>query len=108
VPSCRAVTLDHVLALVIIPLAAYAWVSASILVRAARVRPHIAVLTERAIVAVGIAVFGTIYAAVVINAEAGPWLDIDTSVVAVRIGVVVLLSLPAYWSWAYATGRLGR
>jgi hypothetical protein len=102
------VTIEHALALLILPLAVYAWVSASILVRAARIRPHIAVLTERAIVAVGIAVFGTIYAIVVINAEMGLWLDIDASVVAVRLGVVVLLSLPAYWSWAYATGRLGR
>jgi len=102
------VTIEHVLALLIIPLAVYAWVSASILVRAARIRPHIAVLTERAIVAVGIAVFGTIYAIVVINGEFRLALDVEASIVAVRLGVVILLSLPAYWSWAYATGRLGR
>jgi hypothetical protein len=102
------VTLEHILALIILPLAVYAWVSASVLVRAARVRPHIAVLTERAVVAVGIAVFGTVYALVVINGEFGLVLDIEASIVAVRLGVVILLSLPAYWSWAYATGRLGR
>jgi hypothetical protein len=102
------VTIEHVLALIIIPLAIYAWVSASILVRAARVRPHIAVLTERAIVAVGIAVFGTIYAVVVVNGEFNLVFDMEASIVVVRIGVVALLALPAYWSWAYTTGRLGR
>jgi len=87
-------------------LAVFAWVSVLILVRAAR-REHIGALTERAVVAVVIAIFGTVYSGVVANAEVARLFDTQSMVVLVRFGVIVLLLLPIYWTLLYLTGRLG-
>lgn len=100
-------SLADVLPPVIWALGLYAWLSAAVLVRAAYRHPRIGALSERAVVALAIALFGTAYGAVVFNAEVVRVFDTQTAMVVVRVGVVMLLCLPAWWSWMYVTGRLG-
>lgn len=99
-------TLEPILALGIWALTLAAWPAAIILVRAAY-GAHIGALTERAIVAVGLALFGTAYSFVVVNAELAPILDTRALVILVRVGVVGLLLLPLIWTGFYWLGRLG-
>jgi hypothetical protein len=99
--------IEILLAGAIIPLAALAWASAVVLIVASHRRPNIGALTERAAVAVGIALFGTIYSIVVLNNDVWRIFDTGAAVVVVRLAVVGLLTLPAAWSFAYITGRLG-
>ena len=87
-------------------LTVFAWISALVLIRAAR-DAHIGALTERAIVATVLAVFGSVYSLVVLNAEVINALGFDTAVTVVRLMVVVLLLLGPYWTFLYLTGRLG-
>lgn len=84
------------------------WVSAFVLVRAALPRPRIGALTERAIIAVVIALFVTVYALAALNTDAHfPFFDTDTVRFIVRIFVVILGLLPAWWTFLWLTGRLG-
>jgi len=87
-------------------LTAFSWISALVLIRAAH-GAHIGALTERAIVATVLAVFGTVYSLVVLNAEVVKALGLDTAVTIVRVVVVFLLMLGPYWTFLYLTGRLG-
>jgi hypothetical protein len=96
-----------VLAVVIVLLTVVAWVSAAILVHASRRRPRVGALTERATVAVVVAIFGTVYSATVTNAEVGGWFDIPTMVLIIRCAVILLLLMPVWWVYLYATRRLG-
>jgi len=102
------VTLELFLAGVIWLMTIYAWLSAFVLIRVARHRPHVGSLTERAIVATLIAIFGTAYSLVLLNTEVLDWIDVGTAIVFVRIAVVLLLTIPAWWSWMLVTGRLTR
>jgi hypothetical protein len=99
---------DFLLALVIWALTLYAWLSAIVLIRVARHRPRIGTLTERAIVAVCIALFGTAYSLLMLNTEFLDIVALDQAIVFVRAFVVVLLTIPAWWSWMLLTGRLTR
>lgn len=83
-----------------------AWVSALILMRLAR-GSKVGALTERAVIAVGIALFGTAYSLAVVNTELIQILPSETVRDLLRIAVVVLLLLPVYWTILYFTGRLG-
>ena len=64
-------------------------------------------LTERASVAVGLAIFGTVYSLAVVNTEYVRMFDSSDVVNVVRAAVVVVLLLPAWWSFLYLTDRLG-
>lgn len=88
-------------------LTVFAWVSAIVLVRAAR-GAHIGALTERAVAAVLVAVFGTAYSLVVYNTEVAGYLPMEVSIMVVRVTAVVLLLVPCYWSLLYITCRLGK
>lgn len=82
--------------------------SAAVLVHAAVQKPHIGALTERAAIAVIIALFGAVYSVVAVNTELGQQLfGSDVGRFAVRLIVIVLLAIPAWWSALYLTGRLG-
>lgn len=83
-----------------------AWVSAVILIRAAH-GAHIGALTERAIAAVAIAIFGTVYSLVVLDAEVLGVLTAADAVMVRRAAVLVLLAVPIWWMVLYLTGRLG-
>jgi hypothetical protein len=84
-----------------------AWMGAVILVRAAFTKPRVVALTERATVAVGLAIFGTVYSLAVWNTEYARVFDASDVVNIVRAAVVVVLLLPAWWSFLYLTNRLG-
>ena len=98
---------DAVLPSIIIALTIVAVMSAAILVRAAILRPHVGALTERAILAVVLAVFGVIYSTIALTTEFG-WALFSQADgrAAVRMGVVALLSIPGFWTFLYLTGRL--
>lgn len=92
----------------IVTLTVIAAASAAVLVIAARQRPRIGALTERAAVAVVIALFGAVYSLVAVNTELrSVFLTTDEGRTLVRIMVVVLLAIPAWWTFLYLSGRLG-
>jgi hypothetical protein len=85
------------------------WFSAISLVWAARhAKPRIGALTERAIIAVLISTFLTVYAFVAWNTNAGyPLFDFEAGLRLLR-GLVLLLSLVSpLWLGLWLTGRLG-
>ena len=96
---------------VILPVAiwiatALAWVSAFILVRAS-IGARIGALTERAVAALLIAIFGTIYSAVVANSELVRVFATEDAVIIVRLAVIALMFIPVYWLALYLSDRLG-
>lgn len=98
---------DALLPSIIVMLTVVAVASAIVLVRAAIAKPRIGALSERALIAVVIAAFGLIYSTVAINTELGQSLfATDVARVGVRITVIVLLGIPAWWTFLYLTGRL--
>jgi hypothetical protein len=102
------VTLEPLLATAILILTVYAWASAFVLIRVARHRPRVGSLTERAIVAVFIAIFGSVYCLNMLNTAFLQAYDLIAAVLLVRLAVVFLLTIPAWWSWMLLTGRLTR
>lgn len=83
-----------------------AWLSAIILVYLAW-GAKVGALTERAVIAVGIAAFGTVYSLAAYNTDYAQIIPAETVKFLVRISVVFLLLLPVWWTILYATGRLG-
>ncbi len=83
------------------------WTSAVILVRAARVPPAIASLNERALAAVIIAAFTTLYAIVVVNTDVLHTFNQDAIRTVLRLSVVVLGLVPVRWVFLYISGRFG-
>lgn len=81
-----------------------AWASAVILVRAAW-EIHVGALLERAIVAVVIALAGTLYSIVLFNGNLTV-LDHTSITALVRIAIGMILIVPLFWTWLYLTGRL--
>lgn len=100
--------LDRLLPIAVAILTVVAWLSAYVLVRAAMPRPRIGALTERAAIAVLIAVFGTVSTFLVFNTESGrAILPSEAARVLFRLCLLFLLGVPAYWTWLYRSGRLG-
>lgn len=98
---------DAVLPSLIVVLTVVAIASAAILVRAAYAKPRIGALTERATIAVVIALFGLVYSVGAINTELGSALfATEVARLGVRTTVIVLLAIPAWWTVLYLTGRL--
>ena len=98
---------NGVLPALIAVLTVVAVVSAAVLVHAAYIKPRIGALTERAIGAVVIAVFGFVYSIVAFNNQlALDWWTTEVSVFIVRCGVVTVLLIPAWWTFLYLSGRL--
>ena len=95
-----------ILAVVIWLLTIYAWGAFVVLLRVAMRHPRLGPLLERTIVAFILALFGTGYSLVIANTEIARVMSTADAVVAVRLLVVVLLSIPAVWSWMFLTGRL--
>lgn len=96
------------LPVLIIILSVAAVISAVVLVAAAVQKPRIGALTERAAIAVILAVFGAVYSVVAVNTELDQAMfTTDVGRLAVRLIVVLLLAIPAWWTILYLTGRLG-
>jgi hypothetical protein len=102
--------IDVVLSPVVVGLAALgAWISAAILVHAARnATPRSGALTERAILAVVIAVFLTTYLLIAYNTDNGRILfDQDAARRLLRTIVLMVGVIPIIWTVLWLTGRLG-
>jgi hypothetical protein len=93
-------------ALVLLALAS--WVSTALLLRAAWKRPRIGALTERATIAVVLAIFGSVCVVLVLNTDSGHALiPVEAALILFRICLLILLLIPTYWLVLYLTNRLG-
>lgn len=101
-------SLDDFLALMVYALVPFAWFSAGVLWYAARKPPRIGALTERAYIAIVIAVFLSSIAVLVANSEAkSAFLGVEIARIIFRLSVLVLGFVPVAWVLLWATGRLG-
>jgi hypothetical protein len=101
-------TIDDLLAALIVALLPFAWLSTFVLVWAARTPPRIGALTERAIIAVVIAVFLTAIAVIVLNTETDEaYFPAEVARVAFRVCVLGLGFVPIAWCALWLSGRLG-
>lgn len=102
-------SLDRLLAFLIFALLPFAWTSTVVLIWAARRKPRIGALTERAAIAFVIAVFLTAIAIIVWNTESDRILfPTEVARVVFRITVLGLGLIPVAWVILWWTGRLGR
>lgn len=100
--------LERILIAVLVLLALTSWFSTTLLLRAAWKRPRIGALTERAAIAVVLAIFGSVCVVLVLNTEAGGALiQLEAARFLFRVCLVILLLIPAYWLVLYLTNRLG-
>lgn len=82
------------------------WPVAISLVRLARIRPTIGALTERAALAVVIAIVTTIYVGIAANTQTGfPGIDFETSKVILRLLIIGIGLSPLWWLWGYYRGH---
>ncbi|HEY6568594.1 MAG TPA: hypothetical protein VI341_13845 [Actinomycetota bacterium] len=86
------------------------WLSALGLIAAARsANPRVNALTERAVIAVVISIFLTIYVFIAANTEAEfAMLPPEATIRLLRIAVLGLSFIGPAWLVLWATGRLGR
>lgn len=100
--------IDQFLAALIYALVPFAWLSTAVLVWAARNGPHIGALTERALIAVVIALFLTSIAVIVVNTETDQSLfAVEVARTVFRLSVIGLGFVPVIWTLLWFTGRLG-
>ena len=98
----------HVSGLLILGAAAIAWTSVVILGLAARRQPRIGALTERTVIGAGAALFVTLKGLIAVHADQGfPFFDAAISETILRVAVLFLGALPAYWLILYLRGELG-
>lgn len=84
------------------------WLSTLLLVDAARHRPRIGVLTERAVLAVILSTFGTVCVVLVLNQDTGGSLvALETARFIFRVCLVGFLLIPVWWLWLYFRQALG-
>lgn len=89
-------------------LAIASWCSTGLLVRAALQKPRIGALTERAVIAVILAIIGAISVVIVWNTESGFALfPTEVARTLFRVGLFVMFAIPLYWLWLFVTNRLG-
>jgi hypothetical protein len=90
-------------------LTAVSWVSFAVLGRAAWVKPRIGALTERAFIAVIIAMLGTVSCLIVWNTDHGYLLfPREIASLLFRLSVLAVLTVPAIWLALWLAGRLGQ
>lgn len=82
------------------------WPVAIMLIRLARIRPTIRALTERAVLALVIAVATTTYVLVAVNTEIGfAMFDFEIGKVILRLLILAIGLFPLWWLWSYYKGR---
>ena len=101
-------TADGLLSVLVVVLVPFSWISAVILVRAARHKPRIGALTERAAIAIAIAVMVTAGGLLTINRTADhAFFPVDAARVVFSIAIIVVGAVPLAWTWLWVTGGLG-
>lgn len=85
------------------------WCSAfGLLYAADHAKPPVGALTERAVIAVVISLFLTMYALVAGNTDAGfAWFPFEQGVAILRVGALALSLVGPTWLVLWWTGRLG-
>lgn len=90
-------------------LTAAAWVSCALLTRAALRKPRIGALTERAFIALVIAILGTVSCLIALNTDSGrPLFDANTASLVFRLAIIAVLGVPTLWLYLLFTDRLGQ
>ena len=74
--------------------------------RLARSAPEIAMLRERALVALALALIVTVFAAIFLNNEmVVPLFDLEATRIITRSAMLALSGPALYWLWLYRNGR---
>lgn len=101
-------SVDDVLAALVIVLVPFSWLSAVILWRAARRPPRIGALTERAAIAVAIAVMVTAGGLITLNRSSEhAFFGVDAARVIFSLAIIVVGAVPVAWTALWFFGRLG-
>ncbi len=101
-------SIDDVLAALVIILVPFSWLSTFILWRAARPRPRIGALTERAVIAFAIAIMVTAGGLLTLNRTADyPFFGVEVARVIFSLSVVTIGMVPVSWTLMWFFGRLG-
>lgn len=102
-------SVDNVLAALVIVLMPFSWLSALVLVRAARRPPRIGALTERAIIAIAIAIMVSAGGLLTYNRTIDYDLfGIEAARVMFSLSVILIGTLPVAWTVLWFFGRLGQ
>lgn len=102
-------TADALLSVLVVVLVPFSWVSAVILIRAARQRPRIGALTERAVIAVAIAIMVTAGGVITVNRNADhAFFPIEAARVVFSLAVIVVGAVPLGWTYLWFAGKLGQ
>jgi hypothetical protein len=101
-------TPDGLLSVLVVILVPFSWVSAVVLAHAAYQRPRIGALTERAVVAVAIAVMVTAGGLLTVNRTSDHSLfPVDIARIVFSLAVIAVGSVPLAWTYLWFRGRLG-
>lgn len=101
-------TLDQVLSGLVIVLVPFAWISAYVLIRAGRRHPRIGALTERAVIAVAIAVMVTAGGLLTLNRNADhAFFDTAVARIIFSLSLLAIGTVPVAWTVLWFLGRLG-
>lgn len=99
---------DDLLAALVVILVPFSWLSALVLWRAARQPPRINVLTERAGIAIAIAIMVTSGGLITINRNAEhAFFGVDAARVLFSLSLIVIGAFPVAWTVLWFFGRLG-
>lgn len=100
-------SVDALLSALVVMLVPFSWVSAVVLIRAARPQPRINVLTERAALAVAIAVMVTAGGIITVNRNADhAFFAVDAARILFSLSLIVIGSFPVAWTLLWVMGRL--
>lgn len=101
-------TPDGLLSVLVVVLVPFSWLSAVVLLRAARRKPRIGALTERAAIAIAIAIMVTAGGLLTINRTTEHTLfPVEIARVVFSLAVIVVGAVPLGWTWLWYSGRLG-
>lgn len=100
--------IDTALAVLVVILVPFSWISSAVLYRASRAGPTIGALTERTIVAIVIGVMVTSAGGLTLNRITGYSLfPIEVARIVFSLSVIALASIPVAWVVLWYQGRLG-
>ncbi len=100
--------IDFLLAMLVLLLVPFSWISAFILYRAARSGPQLGALTERTIIACVIGIMVTSAGGLTLNRITGySAFPIDIARIIFSLSVIALASVPLGWVVLWYQGRLG-
>lgn len=101
-------TIDDLLAGLVLVLVPFSWLSSLVLLRAARRPPRIGALSERAAIALAIAIMVTAGGLITFNRTADhAFFPVDVARIIFSLAIIAVGSVPVAWTILWLTGRLG-